>query len=275
MPAKSVEDVLSNLRAKMEQKGSVACEPEYDCPECKDKGFILKNIPDLDLDGNQRSWPNGELKFNETIFDCSCAKKRQSRHLLKISELTDEFKRVTFRGFVTEGKPQLIREAYDCAIDYYKDYESIKDERQNSICLLGQPGSGKTHLLTALTNNLILKKQVRVMYFPFVEGFNDLKDDFALLEEKLNKMKRVDALYIDDLFKGRSFPTDFQIEQMFAVINYRYLNFKPLLISSEKTIDDLLDIDEGLGSRIKEMSKGYTVVIKGNRNELNHRLAGE
>lgn len=249
-------------------------ENQYDCPLCKDKGFTIKNIPEMDSNGNQKVWPNGSPKYLETLFDCTCAKKRQSVHLFKFSEITDEFKSMTFSNFSLEGKHEVIVDAYQCAFDYYKSFDSIKKDRCNSISLLGQPGSGKTHLLTALANNLIQNKQVSVLYFPFVEGFNDLKNDFDLLEEKLTKMKRVGVLFIDDLFKGRDFPTQFQLEQMFAVINYRYLNHLPIMISSEKTVDELCDIDEALGTRIYQMSKDYTVVIKGDRKVLNHRLAG-
>lgn len=246
----------------------------YNCPKCKDKGFILENIPAVDDEGNQRLWPTGQPMFIETLKDCVCAKKRQSEHLLKFSEITDEFKKMTFGSFKLDGKPDAIKNAHQCAVDYYKTFDQIKDQRCNSISLLGQPGAGKTHLLTALANNLIMKKQISVLYFPFVEGFNDLKDDFDLLEEKLTKMKRIGVLFIDDLFKGRTFPTDFQIEQMFAVINYRYLNHKPIMVSSEKTVDELCDIDEALGTRIFEMSRDFTVVIKGDRRVLNHRLTG-
>ena len=258
----------------METSSEEFQEEKYDCPKCKDKGFILKNIPDLDEEGNQRKWPTGQPKFYETMFDCECAQKRQSNHLMKFSEITDEFKRVTFSSFNLKGKPEVIKNAYQCAVDYFKDFELIKDKRCNSISLLGQPGAGKTHLLTALANNLIMKRQVSVLYFPFVEGFNDLKDNFDLLEEKLTKMKRIGVLFIDDLFKGRTNPTPFQIEQMFAVINYRYLNHKPIMVSSEKTVDELCDIDEALGTRIFEMCRDYTVVIKGDRKVLNYRLAG-
>lgn len=230
--------------------------------------------PALNFEGEQRIWPNGTPMFHEVLKDCVCSKQRQSNHLLKFSEITDEFKNMTFSGFNLEGKPEVIRDAHQCAVNYYKHFDSIKDQRCNSISLLGQPGAGKTHLLTALANNLIIKKQVSVLYFPFVEGFNDLKDNFDLLEEKLTKMKRIGVLFIDDLFKGRQFPTDFQIEQMFGVINYRYLNHKPIMVSSEKTVDELCDIDEALGTRIYQMSKDYTVVIKGDRRLLNHRLAG-
>lgn len=247
---------------------------KYSCPQCKDKGFHIVQEPYLDLNGQQKRDRKGELVFIDMFKDCVCTKKRQSEHLLKFSEITDEFKNMTFGNFLLEGKPEVIKEAFECAKDYFIEFDHIKDKRVNSISLLGQPGAGKTHLLTALANNLIVKKQVSVLYFPFVEGFNDLKNDFDLLEEKLTKMKRIGVLFIDDLFKGRTFPTDFQIEQMFAVINYRYLNHKPIMVSSEKTVDELCDIDEALGTRIYQMSKDYTVVIKGDRKVLNHRLAG-
>lgn len=247
---------------------------QYNCSQCKDKGFNLITKPVYAEDGKQLYWPSGEPKEEEILVDCVCAKKRQSEHLMKFSEITKEFKGMTFSSFTVMDKHELVQEAHQCAIDYYKDFDRVRKARCNSISLLGQPGVGKTHLLTALANNLIQKKQVSVLYFPFVEGFNDLKDDFNLLEEKLTKMKRVGVLYIDDLFKGRDYPTPFQLEQMFAVINYRYLNHLPIMVSSEKTIDELCDIDEALGTRIFQMSRDYTVVIKGDRKQLNHRLVG-
>lgn len=246
----------------------------YSCLVCADKGFVLEKVADLDDAGYPKYWPSGMVKEIEIFKDCVCSKKRQSEHLMKFSEITDEFKKMTFGSFILEGKLDVIHNAHKCAVDYYKAFEQIKDQRCNSISLLGQPGAGKTHLLTALANNLIHKKQISVLYFPFVEGFNDLKNDFDLLEQKLTKMKRIGVLFIDDLFKGRYFPTDFQIEQMFGVINYRYLNHKPIMVSSEKTVDELCDIDEALGTRIFEMSRDFTVVIKGDRMVLNHRLVG-
>lgn len=276
--SRNIAEVMAELQARVQKNQSSVIKSDdtesYRCPTCKDKGFSLEKIPVLDQEGKQRKWPTGLLMYTEVLKDCVCSKKRQSEHLMKFSEITDKFKKMTFSNFITEGKPNVIKEAFECAKDYFIDFDHIKDTRCNSISLLGQSGVGKTHLLTALSNNLIMKKQVSVLYFPFVEGFNDLKDDFNLLEEKLMKMKRISVLYIDDLFKGRTFPTDFQIEQMFAVINYRYLNHKPIMVSSEKTVDELCKIDEALGTRIYEMSKGYTVVVKGDRKVLNHRLAG-
>lgn len=140
--------------------------------------------------------------------------------------------------------------------------------------MLGNSGSGKTHLLTAISNNL-LDKGILVLYFPFVEGFNELKSDFDDLNNRIERMQKTDVLFIDDLFKGRKDNTPFQIEQMFGVINYRYINHLPILISSEKTIEDLLRIDEALGSRIYEMCKDYTVEVIGEGNNYRMRKIGD
>ena len=49
---------------------------------------------------------------------------------------------------------------------------------------------------------------------------------------------------------------------IFEIINYRYLNFMPIIVSSEFAVDKLLDFDEGVGSRIYEMCKDYIVEVE-------------
>jgi DNA replication protein DnaC len=235
-------------------------EKKYQCPKCQDRTGFIENR-------------NGV----EVWVRCSCIEWRRVEKLMKASDITDEFRSMGFKNFVTDGKPSIIADIRACAMTYLKEFESIRSSRANSIALLGQPGAGKTHLLTAIANNLMKHLNVPVLYFPYVEGFNDLKDDFDALEAKLERMKQVDVLFIDDLFKpvkGKPRATEWQIEQTYAVINYRYLNHRPILISSELTIDELVDVDEALGTRIYQMCQDFTVVIKGDRKILNHRLAG-
>ena len=64
--------------------------------------------------------------------------------------------------------------------------------------------------------------------------------------------------------------TDSDKSIIFEIIDYRYFNQKPLIISSEKTCEELLYIDEAIGSRIIEMSNGYIVENKGAKS--NYRL---
>jgi DNA replication protein DnaC len=225
----------------------------------------------------------GELKDIEMDhwIDCSCKDGRHQERSFKSSRITPEFKKRDFESFNLDGRPQIVRDAYFFAKTYYENFQKIKDERQNSICLLGKAGSGKTHLLMAIINAIMESKYLydvirfpSVQYFPWVEGFNEIKDDLSMTEERIRRMQTVDLLFIDDMWKGRKDPTPFQIEQAFAVINYRYMNNKPVLISSERDIDQMCDIDEAIGSRINEMCKDFRIILKGDRS-LNYRLREE
>ncbi|WP_373431958.1 DnaA ATPase domain-containing protein [Bacillus velezensis] len=273
---------------------------EYDCLDCKDKGIIVyrvhqdterqlrkeqKTMESLNADQMVREedylagkvcLPDKAREWKTTYSkQCKCVKQKKIARLMEASGITEEFEMLLFGNFITDGKPDMIKEAYECAMEYFKDFQKVKGERSNSIALLGQPGSGKTHLLTAIMNNLIKKKSIYCMYFPYVEGMGNLRDNFDQLKSKLDAMRKADVLFIDDLFKpvkGEPRATDWQVEQIQSVVNYRYLNHKPLLISSELDTAALLDIDEALGSRIHQMCRNYTVIIKGDRMQLNHRL---
>ncbi|MNI30649.1 hypothetical protein D3C73_845020 [compost metagenome] len=152
------------------------------------------------------------------------------------------------------------------------EFPKTRKSKQNGIALLGNPGCGKTHLLAAVANNL-LNSGVEVFYFPWVEGMKELTS--ASLEQKqeiIYRMQHCEVLFLDDLFKGREKPTEFQFETAWAVLNYRYLNNLPILVSTERSISDLLDIDEAMGSRIKQVTRNHLAVINGSREELNWRL---
>ena len=90
--------------------------------------------------------------------------------------------------------------------------------------------------------------------------------------ERIELLKRIDVLYIDDLFKSQkgAMPTEADIKLVFEIINSRYCDrSKTTVISTEKTIKELIDIDAATGSRIKEMSgKDYTIDLRddGNKN---------
>lgn len=200
---------------------------------------------------------------------CECVPLKQMRNLMKSSQITDDFRRLTFEKYETEGKSEALISSKLIAQDYATNFMEIEKRRSNSIALVGQVGSGKTHLLCAVSNHL-LTNGIGVIYFPFVEGMNNLKSNFDELESKLERLKKARVLFIDDLFKGRERPTAWQIETTFALVNYRYLNHLPILLTSEKDFNSLVDIDEALGSRLFEMSRGYRMELVGQ--PLNYRM---
>lgn len=192
--------------------------------------------------------------------ECSCRIEKRRQRLFQSSRITANFLKMGFKNFEVKDRPACVKDARDITLEYFNQFSQIRDTRQNSCVLLGPPGSGKTHLLMAISNGL-LRQDIGVHYFPWVEGFGELKDNLDELESRLNIMRRADVLFLDDLFKGRTRPTDFQLEQLFGVVNYRYLNCKPMLVSSERDIDEICAIDEGIGRRLWERAKGHRALM--------------
>ena len=95
-------------------------------------------------------------------------------------------------------------------------------------------------------------------------------------EEKLEEIKRVEVLYIDDLFKTKDDipPTAADINIAFEVINYRYNNPELItIISCQQMFAELLTVDEATASRIAEMCGEYSLSIARDI-KRNYRLKG-
>lgn len=204
--------------------------------------------------------------------DCECVLRRRTERLIQASQITDSFRQMTFENFEWKDRPIVVQQAFATSYKYAKHFDEIRSGRHNGLCLLGRPGAGKTHLLMAAAN-FLLDQGIGVIYFPWVEGCADLKSNFDLLPDKIRRLQTVEVLYIDDLFKGREEPTDFQLERIFEIINYRYLNRLPVMVSSEWTIARMCKFDEATGSRINEMCKEYKVTL--DEDGLNYRLKDE
>lgn len=251
---------------------------QYECVLCKDEGGTIQFLKDEHGEPVYDIYINGNgeeigRKQQEVWSLCSCTQIKKVQRLFKTSQITEQMREKGFKNFHTEGCPKVIADAKTNTMDYFRKFNEIKGTRKNSIALLGKPGCGKTHLLMALANTLIHYGN-QVMYFSWIDGMNDIKSNLDKLQDMVMRLQQAEILFIDDLFKGKDRPTEFEITQLFAVINYRYLNHLPILVSSERDTDQMCDIDEAVGSRIHEMCRDYLVIMQGGR-ELNYRLRGE
>jgi DNA replication protein DnaC len=216
---------------------------------------------------------NGNGTYSHCFADCKCVETRNSIMRMKRSGLKDIIRDYTFDKFVaSEPWQQTIKEA---AVNY--------SENPNGwFALFGQSGCGKTHLCTAISRKFLLDGK-RVVYMLWRDEIVRIKDaarggdDSDELRKLLDRYKTADVLYIDDLFKtGRAAdntmpkPTPADINYAFEIINYRYNNPALLtIISSEMSIDELLDVDEAIGGRIYERATAFTI---GKSREKNYRL---
>lgn len=198
----------------------------------------------------------------EMAKPCECREKVISLTLLAASGISEDDSKKGFEGFNTFNEPALIT-AKNTAITYYQNFNDIEQNRVNSILLTGSSGRGKTTLGLAIANRLI-DDGIGVRYMPYRDVVTSLKqqlghDNKQLYDNQMYKLKNARVLFIDDLLKGKVNETDINI--MYEVINYRYLQRKPVIVSTEKTIEQLLEFDEAIGSRLIEMSKGYIVIF--------------
>ena len=232
-------------------------EDGYDCKICKNKGTIAKLV-------------ESGGRYSHCFTDCQCVETRNSIMRMKRSGLKDIIKDYTFDKFQdTEPWQKSIKAA---AMEYAKN-------PQGWFFLGGQPGAGKTHLCTAICREFLLTGK-RVRYMLWRDDVVKIKGAVTDSEEygkQIDQFKTVEVLYIDDLFKtGKDKdnniqkPTGADVNVAFEILNYRYNNPNLLtIISSELSEDELLDIDEAIGSRIYERAKAFTI---GKSRDRNYRI---
>jgi DNA replication protein DnaC len=219
-------------------------QTSYKCSKCGDTGWIL--VP--------------QEHMQPIAVACECMKIEKLKSEWKYSGINVEQSKLTFSSFEIWNKAsQRIK---DTGAAYCTDFDEIRDDRRNSLLLCGQVGSGKSHCSIAVALNF-LKQRIKVVYMPYRDVITKIKQN--MIDEEyytriISKYQLCEVLLIDDLFKGKI--NDSDINVMFEIINYRYLNFLPIIVSSEFSIDRLLAFDEGVGSRIYEMCKDYVVEIE-------------
>ena len=184
---------------------------------------------------------------------------------IKKSGLSGVIREYTFNKYVPKEKWQETAKI--------KAIEYSKNPNGNWFYIGGAVGTGKTHLCTAITASF-LQRNIAARYMLWRDEIVHLKANINNSEEyerAISELKSAPVLYIDDFFKtsraefGKpKIPTASEISIAYEIINYRYMNRKLITIfSSEYTIDELLDIDEAVGSRVFERTKenGYCISI--------------
>lgn len=209
----------------------------YDCPKCLNRGVMWV------VRGNDEV----------TASECECMIQRRNLQRLKRSGLEDAVTRYTFETWQTPDRWQEKAKALA---------ERYAKERRGWFVAYGHVGSGKTHLCTAICAELLatgMNTQYMLWRDVAVQAKAAITDDEAY-NAIVTPLKRVKCLYIDDLFKvgkGKP-PTEGDVNLAFEILNSRYNDSSKLtIISTERSMEDLLDIDEAVGSRIYERSKGF------------------
>ena len=131
-------------------------------------------------------------------------------------------------------------------LDYCSNYNGT-----TNLILLGNVGTGKTHLACAIINKILDNSNFICRYLPFY-NMTDIKINHP---DKYKKILECDILVIDE-FGMQS--TDYKMDTFFEIINERYNNGYPTILISNLDVATFKNmITEPIYSRLKS-----NVVVK-------------
>lgn len=221
------------------------------------KGLDTMLIPDCDceiIEGEKIEEKLLAIKRIEYLRNCGIGKKFMSKN---------------FKNFDEKKNP----EAYNQCFGYARNFlDSLKTGR--GLLISGPVGTGKTHLVAAIINYIASvhsDKFTGYLQYTAVTNFlNQLRESYGnkeLSTGKIEKRQKESALLVlDDL--GVEKETDWSVEKLYEIINYRYDEEMPIIITTNLDILCLKkSIDERLFSRIIEMCDSVELTGKDYRIE--------
>lgn len=203
-----------------------------------------------------------DMKF---IFKNNCKCDRERFEKQKQREKEQEIERLKRSCFISMSQWAYTFDnykgekdkSYTIAKNYVKEYEQMKKENIG-LLFCGTVGSGKTYLACCIANALIEEYMIRVKIRNFAQIINNLqKSGFDLdKNEYIESLTNVSVLILDDL--GIERDTSYAKEQVYNIVNSRYLKQKPTIFTTNLPYEKIQNSDDGVEyeriySRIIEM----------------------
>lgn len=215
-----------------------------------------------------------EFFGNKMILRVACKCDREIEQQKKRREKQMEIERLkrtwfnsmrewsyTFENYQGEENQSLM-----IAKNFVEDYEKMKKENIG-LLFYGSVGSGKTYLACSIANSLIEQYQISVKIRNFAQIINELQkssfdfDKNAYIESLVN----TSVLILDDL--GIERDTSYAKEQVYNIVNSRYLKQKPTIFTTNLSYDTIQNCKDSVEyqriySRIIEMCIPVMVVVE-------------
>jgi len=194
------------------------------CPGCAE--VTRQRSEQRRIEQEQREW--------EKYLDIACIPRR--------------FQTRTLENYHAETAQQ--QKALDFAIEYAEGWEETQSYGRCAL-FVGKPGTGKTHLAVGIMTHIMRKNfgRVSVRFTSVSRIIRRLKDSYRKDGEEsevevMRDYSKCALLVIDEV--GVQFGTDFEKNTLFDIINDRYENMRPTVLTSNLSADG---VREYLGER--------------------------
>jgi DNA replication protein DnaC len=233
-----VENIPTTSTAKLRSKSDLP--GDLNCPYCQGSGYYR-----LDL-------PVGHPDFGK-LHLCTCRQSQLSHlateRLFRLSNLS-ELAHMTFDSFAPRGRIGIPPVQADSLERAYNQARHFAENLKGWLLLQGGYGCGKTHLAAAVAN-FVVSLGVPTLFITVPDMLDALRfaynDPEATFEERFEEIRRVRLLVLDDF--GTQNATGWAQEKLFQIINFRYINQLPTLITTNLNLEE---IEGRLKSRLRD-----------------------
>ncbi len=186
--------------------------------------------------------PVGDPDFGK-LQVCVCRRAKVTEavrdRLFAISHL-DELRQLTFESFKPRGRKGLGELQANSLEMAYNQARHYAETLNGWLFLQGGYGAGKTHLAAAIAN-FAVGMGVPTLFLTVPDLLDTLRfsysGDETSFEERFNDVRNAKLLVLDDF--GTQNATGWAQEKLFQIINYRYINKLPTLITTNLALDEI------------------------------------
>jgi len=184
---------------------------------------------------------------------CSCRHKviaqQVRQRLFSLSHLED-LKELTFETFLPRGRTGLGELHANSLESSFNRTRQYAGNLQGWLLITGRTGCGKTHLAAAIAN-FAVSMGVPTLFLTVPDLLDTLRFAYGSenisFEERFEEIRSASLLVLDDF--GTQNATDWAQEKLFQIINYRYINHLPLVVTTNLALSQ---IEARIRSRLQD-----------------------
>lgn len=183
-------------------------------------------------------WKPVEGEGARRVVRCDCWRTGLTTRMLADARIPPRYRRCDLDSFVTYPNEKLMT-----AVRTARRFAEQFPEPRKSLCLIGPPGIGKTHLAVAVLRSVILGKGARGLFYDVRDLLRVIRSTYNPLVrtaemDVLRPVMEADLLVLDDI--GSEKTSEWVEETMNLIVNTRYNERRHTIFTSnyEDTPDD-------------------------------------